>query len=236
MSTYKVSDIVKAVRITMDENKESESLISDGDVDTLLLDEIIESKIGQAIRIVLASAPLGMLSDCGTQLPDVDTEDIVWRDGTMYVGWLKLPSDFLRLVIFEMDDWERPVFEAITPESPIYNQMYSRYKGIRGTPQRPIVAIVNRLFTNNDGNTSACRVLEFYTCKSQGAAVEQALYIAKPSVSDDEDGDDSYDIPEQCYDSVIYQIAALTYYTLNENTKAQTMAELSTLLLTSNQS
>ena len=51
---YKVDDIVRDVRIAMDENAVNEQLAGIGDVDTLTLDEIIKSKVTDAVDEVHA--------------------------------------------------------------------------------------------------------------------------------------------------------------------------------------
>lgn len=42
---YQIDDIIRDVRIAIDQNASSASLISEGDSDTLTLDEIIKSKL-----------------------------------------------------------------------------------------------------------------------------------------------------------------------------------------------
>ena len=47
---YKIEVVERDVRIAIDENKTSEQLISDEDIDTLSLNDIIRSKIVEAVR------------------------------------------------------------------------------------------------------------------------------------------------------------------------------------------
>ena len=53
---YKIEVVERDVRIAIDENKTSEQLISDEDIDTLSLNDIIRSKIVEAVRRVESSA------------------------------------------------------------------------------------------------------------------------------------------------------------------------------------
>ena len=55
---YKIEVVEEDVRIAIDENKTSEQLISDEDIDTLSLNEVIRSKIEEAVRRVETSAPV----------------------------------------------------------------------------------------------------------------------------------------------------------------------------------
>ena len=49
---YSVSELKKDIRIVLDQNMTSEQLFESGDIDTLSLEEIIESKIVDAARLV----------------------------------------------------------------------------------------------------------------------------------------------------------------------------------------
>ena len=49
---YKIEVVERDVRIAIDENKTSDQLISDEDIDTLSLNDIIRSKIVAAVRRV----------------------------------------------------------------------------------------------------------------------------------------------------------------------------------------
>lgn len=49
---YEVSELKREIRIALDQNMTSSQLLATGDIDTLSLEEIIESKIVDAARIV----------------------------------------------------------------------------------------------------------------------------------------------------------------------------------------
>ena len=200
------------VRICIDENMQSDALIESGDIDTLSLDEIIKSKILEAVQRVHRDAP-NYLLEGGHNFGDA----VYWRE--LESGWVLLPKDFLRLVVFEMDDWEQAVYQAISTDDPEYEKQRSRFKGIRGTAQRPVCAIAIR----PEG-----RVLEFYSCKSKNAQVSRAMYIPYPKI--DEDG--GVDISERCYNAVIYTAAGLTLLTYGETEKGNSVSELAQTFLT----
>lgn len=208
---YKIEDILQDVRVCLDQNMVSEALLSDNDLDTLSLDEIIKSKILDAIRRVEGEAPTHLLEE-GHDFG----ENIYWSEDERWAGcgWTLLPADFMRLVVFEMTDWERPVYAAISVEDDEYALQRSRYKGLRGNVQRPVCAIIMR----PEG-----RALEFYSCKDNTALLSKAVYIPYPSI--DEDG--GVDICEHCYTSIVYMIAALTLATYGDTDKASIMTEQS---------
>lgn len=211
---YRVEQITKDVRVCMDENRVTEALLGVADTETLKLDEVIASKIVEAVRRVHSAAPYHLLEQ-GHNLPDT----VYWGDQES--GWVLLPDDFMRLVVFEMSDWERPVYSAITPDSPEYARQRSRFKALRGVAQRPVVALCVR----PEG-----RVLEFYSCKSEDATVRKGVYMPEPVI--DENG--GVDISERCYDAVVYTVAGLTAMTCGEGEKAKELLALATGLMESN--
>lgn len=208
---FQIDKIMQDVRICLDQNMESDALIESGDIDTLALDEIIKSKILEAIQRVHRDAP-NYLLEGGHNFGDA----VYWRE--LESGWVLLPKDFLRLVVFEMDDWEQAVYQAISTDDPEYEKQRSRFKGIRGTAQRPVCVIAIR----PEG-----RVLEFYSCKSKNAQVSRAMYIPYPKI----DEDNGVDICERCYNAVVYTAAGLTLLACGEVEKGNAVSELAQTFL-----
>lgn len=208
---YRIAEVARDVRITLDQNNVSEQLLNESDIDTLSLEEIIRSKIEEAARRVETAAPVHLLEE-GHSFG----EAVFWEKYES--GWVLLPDDFMRLIAFKMSDWERTVYAAISADTPEYQKQSSRYKGIRGNVQKPVCAIVNR---------AEGKALEFYSCNSESAYVSRASYLPYPKV--DEDG--GIDISEKCYTAVVYMAAALTLLTYGEADKASAMTELSKTFL-----
>ena len=202
--------MARDVRIAVDMNRESTPLLLDGDTETTSFDDIIYAKLTDAVRMVEMEAPLNLLEQ-GHQFG----EDIVWvEDGK---GCTLLPDDFMRLVVFKMSDWRHSVSEAITQDDPKYSRQWSRWKGICGNPEKPVVAIVNRA----EGN-----VLEFFSCHDGTATVEQAVYVPLPRI----DLDGGIDVSEKCYKAAVYRAAALALASIGDQLST-TMVELSKSLL-----
>ena len=208
-----LSKIKEDVRICLDENQTSQALISSGDLDTLSLDEIIESKILEAVERVHLNAPNYMLEN-GHNFGDT----LYWSELFPGSGWVLLPEDFLRLIVFEMDDWEQAVYQAITTDDPQYSKQRSRFSGIRGTAERPVCALALR----PEG-----RVLEFYSCKTDEAQVSRALYLPYPEI---ETGN-KVDLSQRCYTPIIYTAASLTLATLGATDQASALDNLASALL-----
>lgn len=208
MKTYSVEEIIKDVRISLDFDKSNDNLAFVNDTETLSLDAIIASKIVEAVERVHITAPV-LLLEGSLSLPD----DIYWEDGNDGVGWVQLPADFMRLVCFKMSDWNTIVRKAIGTDNPIYSRQRSRFKGVRGNPQKPVCVVAVR---------PAGRVLEFYSCKDNNATMNIGEYIPYPKI--DEYG--TIEICEPCYQAVIYTIAMLVSITLGENEKGNYFNEL----------
>lgn len=208
---YQIDKIMQDVRICIDQNMTSDALLDTGDIDTLALDDIIRSKILEAVQRVHLGAP-NYLLECGHNFGDA----VYWGD--MESGWVLLPDDFMRLVVFEMDDWEQAVYQAISTDDAEYEKQHSRFKALRGTSQRPVCAIAVR----PEG-----RALEFYSCKSEDAQVSRAIYIPYPVIDDD----GGVDVSERCYNAVVYTAAGLTLITCGEVDKGNNLSEMAQTFL-----
>lgn len=191
-----VEDLITAAKVAIDENVSSEPLAALGDLDTLTLDEIIRSKIEDAARLVEEGAAHYLL-DAGKPFG----ASVEWESQEGYgAGRVKLPDDFMRLVTFRMSDWYKPVTEAITEEHPLYLQQSSRYAGVRGNPERPVVAITHG---------AAGQVLEFYSCQAgPGVCVRTARYLPLPKIYKD-GGKEYIDLCPKLQRAVVYRLASM---------------------------
>ena len=209
---YSVETLIEQAKVCLDENVSSEALTGIQDTDTLKLDEIIESKVVDAVRLVESNAAHHLLGK-GKALADSDTK-ITWEDQSKpgeCAGHFKVKdNDFLRLVIFRMSDWYTPVTETISEQDPEYLLQSSRLAGVRGNPQRPVVAVVH----GTDGQE-----VEFFSCRAgEGVRIAQARYIPEPSVKDGK-----VDISPLLHRAVVYRIAAMTAMTIGATDAAAMM-------------
>ena len=205
MKSYDVSKLVKAVQVILDRNQVSDALLDAGDTDTLSQQEIIESKIAEAARIIETDAPSHLIAG-GIHTQD---GDIAWKQvGETYVGDMLVPTDFMRLVSIQMEDWERPG-KLISEQDAEYQWQSSRWSGVRGCPQKPIVAAVQYA----DGLH-----LELYSCKSSDVEIKRMVYLPLPSI---EDGQIKF--CEKLKDAILYETAFLTCQTLGDTNTAEMM-------------
>ncbi len=200
--TRSAGTIMRDVRVAMDMNARSKALLDQGDIDTLTLDDIIVSKIIPGVKRIQQLAPSWMIT-CGIQ---AQNNSIAWESdrSSCFGGVIHLPESCMRVLSFQMSDWVRPVQSFITPLDATYDLQFSRYGGIRGNWQKPVVAV--RIGTNS-------RQLEFFSCKTKNATVKEFVYLPYPVI--DSEGGVSH-ISGECYEGIIYEIAALTYETIGE--------------------
>lgn len=213
---YSIENLKREIRIALDQNMTSDQLIDTDDIDTLSLEDIIESKIADAASIVEDMAPAYLL-DGGKAFA---SETVSWESGAVGygAGAIQLPDDFLRLLCFSMSDWSRVVTTPIYETDPAYAQQRSRFPGIRGCPEKPVVAIVNR---------PAGLVLEFYSCTSgEGVKVSNARYIPVPKVSSGE-----IEICEKLKPAVVYRAACMVASSVNDGELAAKMLNFSNELI-----
>lgn len=158
-----VSELVGEVRVALDENKTESSYLSTV-TDNMELDEIIKSKLLDAVRSVLENCPVWML-DGETMSTSVESN----ADGT---GSISLPNDFLRLVALQMNGWDAPVF--FVEPSGTQKALMQKNKWLRGNPNRPVLVFSK--------GSSGARVIEYYSVGGDSAAVKLAVYVKIPSI------------------------------------------------------
>lgn len=127
-------------------------------------------------------------------------------------GWIELPQDFLRLVLFQMSDWNYPVTEPIHPGQPAYAMQKTHYTGVRGSRQRPVVAVVPK----ENG-----KILEFYASATPGAAIAQAAYCPLPKITDG-----AYAVPDRLVYPLTIKLAADTAAVIGEADKAAALNKM----------
>lgn len=130
-----MSDLVKEMRIAMDEVKHDE----DNDIFADDSDEEMKQAIETAGQQLLLQAPSQMLlpervvvslNETGKQ--DYDAIQTQYTDGH---GCLVIPDDWLRLVTLKLKSWSSSLTSLMDPDSKEAQMQASRWT--RGTPQKP---------------------------------------------------------------------------------------------------
>ena len=163
------SEFKRLVRVCLDQNMSSEALAALEDVDTLSLDEIIDSKAEDAALTVVRIAPIDKLGDVAQSLEGA----LSIAGGEPHKGVIQLPLDFERLVRFKMSSWQYAVFTALPPLPPLYIEANSEF-GVCGTKDRPLVFLV----PSTENGKDLC--LEIFSAKNTDDVLDGCLYIARP--------------------------------------------------------
>jgi len=154
--------IIKAVQTRLNE------LTSKNSID-IIPNALIESLLDSVALNFLMSAPVFIL-------PKVHaTPSVVGKsDGT---GYFLVPSDYLRLVSFRLDDWIYSVNDLLI-DGTIQAKM-QHFKYTRGTVNRP----VGVLSFDGDG----AKRIEYYTALNANPTVDEFVYIkfVKPELLPD---------------------------------------------------
>ncbi|MEG1729363.1 MAG: hypothetical protein RR280_07470 [Bacteroidaceae bacterium] len=200
MAIYKVDDIIKEVRICFDENETSTPLIDECNEPTLSLNAIIKNNIRSAARSVIEYSPTRLLDD------GIDfISAIRWKNSTapgIGMGSISLPPDFMRLVIFKMSEWNRPVTNVIYDTDPTYYLQHSKFSGISGGVDKPVCAIT----TDKTGKR-----FEFFSCKAGSSShIDVAQYIPYPDFKNISNIE-CIDVCKNLYIPFIYYCTALSF-------------------------
>lgn len=154
-----LEELVRDVRITLDENAEQSAYLRENR-DNLELDELIAAKLPEAARDVTEQSEVGLLEPVAMETAVTTTEG---------GGMLTMPDDFLRIVTLKMTGWNRCV-TAIAGEGSDIDLM-QRNKYTRGTRMKPVCVYGH--------DAEGKRVIEFFGTATE---VEKALYMPVPEV------------------------------------------------------
>ena len=200
-----LKQLVRDVRVAMDENVTDDGLQFLREVNTLTLDEVIRHQAEAAAQLVLSRADVRYLeggkSFLGAAVSRMERG----------VGRVQLPTDYLRFLYFKMSDWDYGVTDYITPDDALYPQQFSRWAGVRGNPHRPIVAIV----PCEDG-----MCVEYFT---SNGSVADARYVGMPRLQGAED-DCTLDFPSRLKHALIYMTASLSCQKLGQANEAEALS------------
>lgn len=97
------------------------------------LDYPIDPFLDEAGRELLRIVPLSVFSE---YFDFSDAEVHPAEDGS---GWVSLPREFISLIAFQMEGWQRPVTQTVNNRSWNYSRQF--HKVLRGGVSRPVVVI-----------------------------------------------------------------------------------------------
>lgn len=194
MADKSVDTIVSDVRVCLDEIGINEAELIGG-TDSRDMDDIIKSKIPDAIRYVYLNADLALISP-SFKSGEAGSD----RNGMVAIS---IDNTFLRLVYAKLEDWAFSATEAIMHTDKRYATLKNPIT--TGYPDNPKAAICE-----DDGGVQ--RTLELYSSAIKGGNVEYIYgYIDNPSMVGDK-----YNIDDKVYRAVVYHAAGLTLLTFKD--------------------
>lgn len=176
------TEFKRLVRVCLDENMSSETLSALEDIDTLSLDELIESKAEDAALSVVRAAPIDKLGDVAQSLEGSVSISV----DEPHKGVIQLPIDFERLVRFKMSSWRNALHDVQPPMTPNYEAANSEF-AVYGTKDKPALFLV----PSTVGGRDLC--LEAFSAKDKNDTLDGCLYVATPKkvdINEDDSGDD----------------------------------------------
>lgn len=231
MNTHLLSDIVRDVRMVLDQNQSEQGVLS-GNRDTLELDELIEQNALHGARLVLEHAPLRMLCAPGVALVADASHGwlgkIVGADYGTEPQTLARPEDFLRLVSALVVGKPTPSGDS---EDPDEDQEYDTEEAVAHAPGTAHhntwnVPVHSYELTDSDAYLMAKSVFPGIKPNRRRPALfyspyfgwfefwgsewgkAQMWYVKLPSYVEG-DGVKSLCFPDTLYDALVYQTASL---------------------------
>ena len=212
-----VGEIINAVRWCFDEEQtDSSDFRNASGNDNTLMDNIIKSKIGDAVRWISLYAPSELLG--GSDTSGVGTG--IMTDATMTPsaiygsngGRLVMPADFIRLVRVRVEGWHRAVKSPIEEDSDEYLQLRDTF-GAESTKDRPMAAIIDK----------ATKEVEVWPTGSSA----EITYISEPNVNISSSASTSTNvaIPPRAKSAFVYYLAFLVL-SAYEDSRAPRMLEI----------
>lgn len=212
-----VGEIIKAVRWCYDEEQiDSADFRNASSNDNTYMDNIIKSKIGDAVRWICLYCPAELLGGTDTQ----NTDTGIMADATMTPtaiadtngGTLTMPTDFIKLVRVRATGWHRAVRQAVAEDSPEYLQFRDEF-GAKAVVDRPMAALIEK----------TQMLIEVWPT---GTSAE-VTYIADPNITVASSAADSTNIalPPRAKTAFIYYLAFLTL-SAYEDSRAARMLDI----------
>lgn len=214
----KIVDIIREVRLCIDEEDVNDAAFSDTTNDSEHMDNIIRAKIGDALRWVSLYAPPEVLSGSDEKNVEtgvlVDVKNPVITPTSAHGGTWKAPENFLRLARVRVAGWHRAVRVPIAEDSEEYLQIYDNC-GATATEDRPQAALIE----------TANRQIEIWPW-SKDKLVE-ITYVASTdgSYTGEEENEKAVALPPRVRTSFIYYIAFLLLSAYGDN-RANRMLEI----------
>lgn len=246
MSSYDISELVYEVKTVLDRNRVSDGLVDAGDIETLTQNEIVQSKILDAARIIESKAPTDMLdggttitlaaaTDSNTDSGDTDgnnTDDSGSADdnntdsgGTdsskIVVQWTKKGSRYVGVLSLPTDFLRLITIQMSDWERParIISEDDAEYL-LQSSRWSGVSGNPQKPVAAIVQGTSGT-TLELYSCASKGATIKRGRYLKVPSISKGK-----IELCPLLKDAVVYMAGYLVCITLGDTQTASGLIQV----------
>lgn len=155
----------------------------------------IEQFVDEAGRKVIMLAPLRTLGEGEDGTLNESGNNVTQFTNNSGVITLETPTNYARLICFQMEDWKRAVFVPIYDTDPAY--AYQLHPATMGGPCKPVVAITK-------GGTT----IEAYSSNVETPSIKTFRYVAYNAI------DDGY--PEKFVEATGWMAASLYLASMGE--------------------
>ena len=206
-----VEELIKKVRITMDENSSSSRLAEIKDIDSLQLDDLIRESIIAGVKYVHSNADVTELTDDVTEDASTSSVEEEMVGSGKYIQYIDCPSDFHILSSIKMSKWKKPLRILSVLNNVNEDMELCPYYGIGSDKESPAVYLTER-----NGN----RVFMACSCDEEGSTLETFRYLPLPSIKEG-----NIKIIKGREDDCAYAIAYNVFMSLGDANMASAMLE-----------
>ena len=206
-----VEELIKKVRITMDENSSSSRLAEIKDIDSLQLDDLIRESIVAGVKYIHSNADVTELTDDVTEDGSLSSVEEEMIGSEKYIQYIDCPSNFHILSSIKMSKWKKPIRILSVLNNVNEDMELCPYYGIGSDQESPAVYLTER---------NGKRVFMACSCDEEGSLLETFRYLPIPSI---QKGD--IKIIKGREDDCAYAIAYNVFMSLGDANMASAMLE-----------
>ena len=206
-----VEELIKKVRITMDENSSSSRLAEIKDIDSLQLDDLIRESIVAGVKYVHSNADVTELTDDVTEDASTSSVEEEMIGSEKYIQYIDCPVNFHILSSIKMSKWKKLVRILSVLNNVNEDMELCSYYGIGSDKESPAVYLTER---------NSKRVFMACSCDEEGSTLETFRYLPLPSIKEG-----NIKIIKGREDDCAYAIAYNVFMSLGDANMASAMLE-----------
>ena len=205
-----IRSIIENVRWSLDEEK------GQPDYETRYMDNIIISKINDALRWCIFNADTSLLDGSDTNdgtgcIIQEELPSASQTKATLNGAYVIMPTDFVRLIRVKVTGWARAIHEPIAEDSEQYLMQYDAVaKADKTRPQAAMIATLPNK-------------IELFPTPLEDDKVEITYAITPEEIDTSVSLDTSFGIPPKLKTAFIYYLAYLVMIAYDDTSKANSM-------------